>query len=46
MKRWELEEKREKMLAELVKKYGHSSEPTIYFATWACKDIYMMNNYF
>lgn len=46
MKKWELEEKREKMLTELVKKYGHESEPTLYFATWAWKDIYNMNRYF
>lgn len=39
-------EKREQMLNELIRTYGHESEPTVYFATWAWKDIYNMRKYF
>ena len=43
---WEMEEKRDKMLDKLIKKYGHESEPTIYFATLAWKNIWNMDVYF
>lgn len=42
----ERENKREKMLNILIKTYGFESEPTLYFATWAWKDIYNMERYF
>ena len=41
-----MEQEREQMLNELIKRYGFESEPTIYFATWAWKDIYNMERYF
>ena len=39
-------EERDKMLDELINKYGFESEPTLYFAKWAWKDIYNMDRYF
>ena len=41
-----LVEERDKMLDELITKYGFESEPTLYFAKWAWFDIYNMNKYY
>lgn len=38
--------KRERLMDQLIKKYGFESEPTLYFAEWAWKDINNMNRYF
>ena len=46
MKTWEMEEKREQLLNNLIKKYGFETEPTLYFAKWAWKDIYNMERYY
>lgn len=37
---------REQMLNQLITKYGFESEPTLYFAKWAWKDIYNSRIYF
>ena len=34
-----MEQEREQMLNELITKYGFESEPTLYFAKYAWKDI-------
>ena len=41
-----MEQEREQMLNELIKKYGFESEPTLYFAKYAWKDIYNKDIYF
>ena len=41
-----METKREIRLSQLITKYGFESEPTLYFAEWACKDIDNMDRYF
>ena len=41
-----METKREEMLNELISRYGFESEPTLYFAKWAWKDINNMERYF
>lgn len=41
-----METKREKMLNELISRYGFESEPTLYFAKWAWKDINNMSKYY
>ena len=41
-----IETKREEMLNELISRYGFESEPTLYFADWAWKDIYNMGKYY
>lgn len=46
MKTWELEERREHLLDNLIKKYGFEAEPTVYFATYAWKDIHNMDRYY
>ena len=37
---------REKMLDTLIQKYGFESEPVLYFAKWAWKDLYNTKIYF
>lgn len=37
---------RDNKLDELIRKFGFESEPVLYFAEWAWKDIYNMNRYF
>ena len=37
---------RDNKLDELIRKFGFESEPVLYFAKWAWKDIYNMNRYF
>lgn len=39
-------EERDKMLDELITKYGFESEPTLYFAKWAWQDIHNAKIYF
>ena len=41
-----LETKREIRLSQLITKFGFESEPTLYFAEWAWKDINNMDRYF
>ena len=38
-----METKREIRLSQLITKYGFESEPTLYFAEWAWKDINNMD---
>lgn len=46
MKMWEREERRVAHLQALITKYGFESEPTLYYSTWAWKDIYNEQRYF
>lgn len=41
-----MEQEREQMLNELITKYGFESEPTLYFAKYAWKDLYNSHIYF
>jgi len=41
-----MEQEREQMLNELIIKYGFESEPTLYFAKYAWKDLYNSHIYF
>lgn len=41
-----METKRENLLSQLITKFGFESEPTLYFAKWAWKDINNMDRYF
>ena len=40
------EQEREQMLDKLIHKFGFESEPTLYFAKWAWKDIANRKRYF
>lgn len=37
---------RDSKLDELIRKFGFESEPTLYFAKWAWKDLYNYKKYF
>lgn len=41
-----MEQRREQMLNTLIKKYGFESEPVLYFAKYAWKDINNAERYF
>ena len=40
------EQKRDQMLDQLIKKYGHESDPVLYFTKWAFSNIHNMEIYF